>query len=611
MTRRTNLILFFISIFASALSQNYIILQGTIVDKSTLKSIPYVHLQLDETNIGSTSNKEGNFLLKIPTDRQEFKVVFSHVGYQLFHISSQGLIKKDTIFLTPNTTVLKELTFKEKKAKEIVDTAFQLINRNYFSRKTVLQGYYIEQVKIQKKNAYISEGVIEILKQNYSKRHTSGIVTSLKQRDKKFKVLDSLDVRFYAGAHSAHRFDFVMSKEEFINPKYNNKYKYELIQRVDLGRSSCYEIKFTPKPSSDAEYIGSLFIDIKSYAFVGAKYKLSRIGVKKENSILNTKFSYKEREFSVDYARFDNKYYLKSIHQRGINHNEQIEYENFFSTTLFKNESYGFSKKNIIAFKDIYLNNSYTSDDSFWENNNYIPKTNELEQALLDEKDYQIKENGLLKLMNKINVFYGLSYIYTPGNASVSVAYVNDDFEINEEKEVKLSHQFAVQTFIRYNIKNYFELGWKHIEPIKKNGLRADMFAFSVEYRTGQFSLSPVLSFGHGRVRTVLGNYENNSSDLRVSGKNLKNANINASFIRQGIVFNPDIFITYNGSHLYKFYLSVGVLSFATNRYQLLLNESEGFFLARKKATTNFDYLQINYSNQDLNYYHFTLGLTF
>ena len=65
---------------------NYFTVSGTVKDKLTRKPLEYVTITVVDHNIGTVSNADGGFTLKIPNTARAAFVECSHIGYYSFRI---------------------------------------------------------------------------------------------------------------------------------------------------------------------------------------------------------------------------------------------------------------------------------------------------------------------------------------------------------------------------------------------------------------------------------------------------------------------------------------------------------------------------------------------
>ncbi|EMY82274.1 putative outer membrane protein [Psychroflexus gondwanensis ACAM 44] len=127
----------FILISAFNYAQNSI--QGKIIDAETKLELPYVNIGIPKTNIGTVSNKDGYFNLRLNKNvKPNDSLQFSFIGYEskLIKISSFSN-SKVKIEMTPHIDQLSEVVLSSKKPKR------KILGRNHKGTGTMWYNFYI------------------------------------------------------------------------------------------------------------------------------------------------------------------------------------------------------------------------------------------------------------------------------------------------------------------------------------------------------------------------------------------------------------------------------------------------------------------------------------
>ena len=85
-TRRHWLKIFFcvMAVLVTAPAFAQILIEGTIKDKKTKEGIPFAHVYVEGTTTVAVSDIDGIFVLSVPLEEAEKKMVISSVGYNNF-----------------------------------------------------------------------------------------------------------------------------------------------------------------------------------------------------------------------------------------------------------------------------------------------------------------------------------------------------------------------------------------------------------------------------------------------------------------------------------------------------------------------------------------------
>lgn len=94
------------------LTSNFIFsqLNGVIINSETKERIPYVNIWVENENLGTTSNEEGEFSLNVDNSKT---ILFSAIGFETKKIKSNSIQK--IVELKPQITALAEIIVKSKK----------------------------------------------------------------------------------------------------------------------------------------------------------------------------------------------------------------------------------------------------------------------------------------------------------------------------------------------------------------------------------------------------------------------------------------------------------------------------------------------------------------
>ena len=130
----------------------YLTISGIIKDKSNNKKLEYVTISVSETNIGTITNEDGMFILKINDSIKVPYIEFTHIGYKTTRIPyPEKDILNQTFYMIPNPLELKEVVVDPKDPVWILEQAFNRISHNYSVSPNLLTSFYRETVKKRRK----------------------------------------------------------------------------------------------------------------------------------------------------------------------------------------------------------------------------------------------------------------------------------------------------------------------------------------------------------------------------------------------------------------------------------------------------------------------------
>jgi hypothetical protein len=153
----------------SAKDPGYITITGVVKDIKSKKTLEYVSISVPGTGIGTISNADGGFTIKVRDSLNVKTIEVSHIGYfnQRVPLSDQDM-SNITIFLTRNENKLKEVVVESTDPLQLVEKAIDKIGDNNSLMTNLLTGFYRETIQKRRSYINISEAVIDIYKTPYT-----------------------------------------------------------------------------------------------------------------------------------------------------------------------------------------------------------------------------------------------------------------------------------------------------------------------------------------------------------------------------------------------------------------------------------------------------------
>ena len=164
-------------------------LTGNIINSETNQPIPFASVGIGRSGIGTSSNAEGKFIIKVPISFKQDTLRVTYVGYAAFRqaissIKNQPLLIK----LKPANVELAEVMVKGKRktALDILREAIAAIPVNYDTTSVQLTAFYREDVKLEDYPIAYNESVLEVRKPPYHKLTEQEQVKIIKGRKKPY-----------------------------------------------------------------------------------------------------------------------------------------------------------------------------------------------------------------------------------------------------------------------------------------------------------------------------------------------------------------------------------------------------------------------------------------
>ena len=270
-------ILFFsISFFITA--QDFTSYSGIVVDSKNEDALHLAALNIENTNISTVTNKNGEFIIKVPINQNSKWLNVSYLGYETKKIELINLSEKNNVISLKSSTL--ELATIEvnrpKNAKDLVLKTLSLKGSNYINGNAVMTGFYRETIKKRNRNASLSEAVLKIKKEPYnsSKQDQISIVKARKNVD--YNRLDTLAFKLQGGPFSALHTDVIKYPEFIFSYDNINQYLFNFNNSTEINGKLVYVVNFKQNQTvTEPLYYGQLYIDAETNALTRASYQLN------------------------------------------------------------------------------------------------------------------------------------------------------------------------------------------------------------------------------------------------------------------------------------------------------------------------------------------------
>lgn len=390
-----------VSLFAQELENNYITVSGVVKDKQTNKKLVSVNVSIPQTSVGTVTNADGYFSIKVKDSLQAKNLEFSHIGYtNVLYPVGQTDIDNAEIFLLPNANILAEVTVMGGDARGIVEEAIEKIAMNYPAKENLLTGFYREVIQKRKRYINISEAVVHIFKTPYTRGFEHDRVQVFKGRKLlSQKAGDTLVVKLEGGPNLSLYIDLIKNKELLLDKTEMENYSFRFGEPIMIDNKPHHQVNFQPRLLLPyALYYGSLYIDKETMTITRAEFNLSMDDRSKATQAMLRKkpfglrFKPEQMTFLVAYKRHDGRSYLNYVRN-------EVRFKCDWKRRLFSTSYTVFSEMVVterkeddfsrISYKDSFKSGHSLSDkvgnfydEDFWGGYNIIEPTESLENAV-------------------------------------------------------------------------------------------------------------------------------------------------------------------------------------------------------------------------------------
>ncbi|MBE9491178.1 MAG: carboxypeptidase-like regulatory domain-containing protein [Bacteroidetes bacterium] len=299
-------------------TQSFKEFKGVVIDSKTKTPLVFADVTVNTTNIRTVTNKEGEFLLKVPSNLLDKKITVSFLGYEKREIPLKDLKSNNNkISLNVSITELVQVEINiPKDAEALVKATLNPDNIGYYNEQALMTGFYRETIKKRKKNASLSEAVVMIYKQPYKSKEKDAVVLIKSRKNTNYSKLDTLALKLQGGPFSALYTDIIKYPEYIFTKETLPYYVFSFDSSTQINDRQVYVVNFKQKSNVVTPlYYGKLYIDSETFALTSAVYGLNVENRKQASKLFLRKKPRKvsvyptEASYRVDYKIINGKYY--------------------------------------------------------------------------------------------------------------------------------------------------------------------------------------------------------------------------------------------------------------------------------------------------------------
>jgi hypothetical protein len=352
-------------------SESYFTVSGVVKDSQTKKKLMYVNVSVPGTNVGTVTNADGEFSLKIKHIWKSKEVEVSHIGYQNYLFSASGDLTGMVILLKPSINVLKEVVVRPSDPRVLLEEAIDRIAANYSKNSDLFSAFYRETVQKGKRYIQVAEAVTDVYKFPYNQSVDRDRVRISKGR----RLLapqksDTLAVKLMGGPYLSILLDIVKNPDVLLDKEMLGMYDYTMEDQVNLNNRPQYVISFKPRVTLPVPlYYGRYFIDRENLAFTQIEFSLDMSDLDKATSVMLVKkplgLHFKPYEFSflVTYKQKNGVSYMNYIRS-------EAQFKCDWKRKLFSSRYDVISEmvmtdRNVADGKPFPYRESFTKDEAF------------------------------------------------------------------------------------------------------------------------------------------------------------------------------------------------------------------------------------------------------
>ncbi len=297
---------------------SYTQFEGIVTDQANNTPLSSVSLSVQNTNISTVTNTDGEFTLKVPDEAIDQSIVVSLLGFEPKLVPLASLKKKDVqISLQAKITELTEvsvLTFRDPEA--LIRKVFDKKSVNNIDQTVKMTAFYRETIKRRNRNVSLTEAVVNLYKKPYMSNEDDAITLHKARKSTDYRRLDTVALKLQGGPFSTLYLDIMKYPEYIFTPSSIGDYNYRFDPPTTIDGRPAYTVHFVQRDNLNRpHYEGKLYVDAESLALTSADYQLvignqreaSKIFVKKKPN--DVRVFPESANYHVDYRQQNGKWY--------------------------------------------------------------------------------------------------------------------------------------------------------------------------------------------------------------------------------------------------------------------------------------------------------------
>lgn len=374
---------------------------GKVIDHTTKKPVVFANVYLVGSSLGTVTNADGEFILKVPTTELNRKLGISNLGYKNLIVDLAELKDRENTFrLEIAATPLEQVVIRSDDPMDLLRMAYRRIPENYNADPEMQVGFYRETVKQNRSYVAVAEAVLDVYKSPYTSLMDYDRVKIFKGRKSEdVKKMDTLMFKLQGGPKTSFLLDVVKNPGEILSEEYFDKYNFKFAGYASIDGRDNYVIQFDQKPEVDiALYKGTVYLDTKNMAISRIDFSFSDKALDiADNELvrkkpMDLKIDVLGADYSINYRVLNEKWYLNHVRSELVFKCDwkKKRFDATYTTALEmavtdrNTENINKAKyRDQTRMTDIFADkvNAY-KDENFWGDYNYIKPEESIESVI-------------------------------------------------------------------------------------------------------------------------------------------------------------------------------------------------------------------------------------
>jgi hypothetical protein len=323
---------------AQSATENYVTYSGKVLNSETGDPVVFASIYKIGTNIGTVSNAQGEFVIKVPSALNHGELGSSFIGYKPFAIGVEKINNSYLeIQLQPSPISIKEVVVRSGDPYELLLQARKNIPENYSTAPFMVTAFYREIIKENRRYVGVAEAVLDVYKASYINDFDYDRVKVYKGRKSMdVKRMDTLLFKLQGGPRTSFLLDVVKNPSGLLSDDFMQYYDYTYNGVIEIDKRQTFVIGFDQKDNVPYSlYKGKMYLDAANLSISGLEFSLSEKGIDKavDNYVKkrprNLDVEIESANYFVSYREIEGKWYFNNIRS-------EIEMDCKWDRKLFK-----------------------------------------------------------------------------------------------------------------------------------------------------------------------------------------------------------------------------------------------------------------------------------
>ena len=388
------------TVYAQKDTTSVVTISGKVVDKESEDPVIFTNVYIEGTNVGTVSNADGEFIIKIPESRMNENLGFSNIGYKSLVLPLESLRKKENVIMLQAATIpINEVKIRTDDPVELLRAALNRVPENYYTVPEKMTAFYRETIKENRHYVAVSEAIMQVYKAPYDKLENDQVKIFKGRKSQDVKNMDTVLFKLQGGPTTMVMLDVVKNPSILLGEDIIEFYEYKLAGVLNVNDRQSYVIEFDQKDNVDYPlYSGKLYLDVEDLAITGLEFNLSEKGIDKAANVLVRKKPLTMRVeplgayYLVNYREVDDKWYLnhartelviKCKWKKRLFNKTYTAMSEMAVTDRRLEDVDRFRNREIAKPNDVFIDNVVEYyDEDFWGDFNYIKPEESIEEAV-------------------------------------------------------------------------------------------------------------------------------------------------------------------------------------------------------------------------------------